>query len=140
MHDLPQSGLLANNLLEKRLSKHGYRQSKLVPGLWRHDTRPIQFALVVDDFKVKYVSEEYANHLKWVLEEHSTLTCDCMGTRYIGITLDWNYMKGRVRLSMPKYAMKALKQFQHIAQKRQYAPYPCVPIQYGAKKQYATQE
>jgi hypothetical protein len=33
MYGLPQSGLLANKLLEKRLSKHGYRQSKLVPGL-----------------------------------------------------------------------------------------------------------
>jgi hypothetical protein len=33
MHGLPQSGLLANELLEKRLNKHGYLQSKLVPGL-----------------------------------------------------------------------------------------------------------
>ena len=48
MYGLPQAGLLANELLEKRLNKHGYRQSKLVPGLWKHDTRPIQFTLVVD--------------------------------------------------------------------------------------------
>ena len=41
---------------------------------------------------------------------------------------------------MPKYVTKALKQFQHIAPKCQYAPYPCVPIQYGTKKQYAMQE
>jgi hypothetical protein len=41
---------------------------------------------------------------------------------------------------MPNYVTKALKQFQHITKKRQYAPYPCIPIQYGAKKQYATQE
>ncbi len=33
MYGLPQSGLLANKFLEKRLNKHGYRQSKLVPGL-----------------------------------------------------------------------------------------------------------
>jgi hypothetical protein len=33
MYGLPQAGLLANKLLEKRLNKHGYRQSKLVPGL-----------------------------------------------------------------------------------------------------------
>ncbi len=32
------------------------------------------------------------------------------------------------------------KQFQHIAGKLQHSPYPSVPIQYGAKKQYATQE
>jgi CheY-like chemotaxis protein len=49
MYSLPQAGLIANKLLEKRLNKHGYRQSKLVPGLWKHDTRPIQFILVVDD-------------------------------------------------------------------------------------------
>jgi hypothetical protein len=34
MYGLPQSGLIANKLLEKRLNEHGYRQSKLVPGLW----------------------------------------------------------------------------------------------------------
>jgi hypothetical protein len=33
MYSLLQSGLLANELLKKRLNKHGYRQSKLVPGL-----------------------------------------------------------------------------------------------------------
>ena len=31
MYGLPQSGLLANELLEKRLNKQGYYQSKLVP-------------------------------------------------------------------------------------------------------------
>ena len=31
MYGLPQAGLLANELLEKRLNRHGYRQSKLVP-------------------------------------------------------------------------------------------------------------
>ena len=70
MYGLPQSGLLANQLLEKRLNRHGYHQSKYVPGLWKHDTRPIQFTLVVDDFGVKYVGEEHARHLKSVLEEH----------------------------------------------------------------------
>ena len=41
---------------------------------------------------------------------------------------------------MPNYVKKALKQFQHIAGKLGPSPYPSVPIQYGAKKQYATQE
>jgi hypothetical protein len=54
MYGLPHSGLLANELLEKRLNQHRYRQSKLVPGLWTHDWRPIAFTLVVDDFGVKY--------------------------------------------------------------------------------------
>jgi hypothetical protein len=41
---------------------------------------------------------------------------------------------------MPNYVKKALKQFQHIADKLQHAPYPSVPIQYRVKKQYAMQE
>ena len=37
MCELPQVGLLDNELLEKRLNENGYRQSKLVPGIWKHD-------------------------------------------------------------------------------------------------------
>jgi len=40
MYGLPQAGLLAQELLEKRLEAHGYRQSKLTPGFWKHDTYP----------------------------------------------------------------------------------------------------
>jgi hypothetical protein len=43
-------------------------------------------------------------------------------------------------LSMPNYIKKALKQFQRIAGTLPQSPYPSVPIQYGAKKQYATAE
>jgi len=41
---------------------------------------------------------------------------------------------------MPGYVKKALKQFQHIkSKKEQHSLYPCARINYGAKKQYATQ-
>ncbi len=93
LYGLPQSGLLANELLEKRLNKHSYQQSKLVPGLWKHDTQPTQFTLVVDDFGVKYKGKEHAQHFKNTLEEHYKLTCNWKGTLYIGITLDWDYNK-----------------------------------------------
>ena len=67
MYGLPHSGLLANKLIEKRLNKCGYYQSKLVLGLWEHEWRPVQFTLVVDDFGVKYVGEEHVLHLKQTL-------------------------------------------------------------------------
>jgi hypothetical protein len=92
MYCLPQSGLLANKLLEKRLNKHGYRQSELVPGLCKHNTQPIQFTLVVDNFGVKYVGEKHANHLKWALDEYYKLTC-CWKKRYQRAPpcdLDWS--------------------------------------------------
>ena len=141
MYGLPQAGILANELLEKRLNEHGYRQSKLVPGLWKHDWRPIQFTLVVDDFGVKYVGKEHALHLRDVLEKQYKVTKDWSGTRYIGITLDWDYNRRQVHISLPGYVSKALKQFQHTMPKRkQHAPFRSERIIYGAKKQYAKQQ
>ena len=76
MYGLPQLGLLANKLREKRLNKHGCHQSKPVPGLWKDNWRPVQFTLVVDDFGVKYVGKEHAMHLKQTLEENYTVTTE----------------------------------------------------------------
>ncbi len=88
MYGLPQAGLLATKLLKKGLNKHGYQQSKLVPGLWKHNTRPIQFTLAVDDFVVKYVGKEHVQHLKNALKEHYKLTCNWTGKWCIRIKLD----------------------------------------------------
>ena len=140
MYGLPQAGLLANEQLEERLNKHGYKQSKLVPGLWRHSTRQIQFTLVVDDFGVKYTHQEDVEHLKAVLEQDYAVTVDWSGKRYIGITLDWDYNRGRVHLSMPNYVKKALKLFGHKIRREQHTPYQCAPVIYGAKVQYAKQK
>jgi hypothetical protein len=82
---------------------------------------------------VKYISKEHGQHLKNALEEHYKLTCDWTGKWYIGITLDWDYNKHQVHLSMPNYVQKALKQFQLKAGKLQHEPYQSAPIQYGAK-------
>ena len=60
MYGLPQAGLLAQEQLIVNLKEHGYYQSKLVPGLWHHQTRPITFTLVVDDFGVKYTNKKDA--------------------------------------------------------------------------------
>ena len=78
MYGLPQSGLLVNELLEKRLNKNGYYQSKYMPGLWKHEWRPVQFTLVVDDFGMKYVGKGHALHLKQTLEKDYTVTTEKM--------------------------------------------------------------
>ena len=141
MYGLPQAGRLANELLEKRLNKYGYYQSKLVPGLWKHKWRPIQFTLVVDDFGVKYEGREHAEHLASVLKKFYSVTEEWKGDRYIGIDLDWDYEKRQVHLSMRDYVKKALKQFNHAAPaKRQDSPFPFTPPKYGVKKQYAQQQ
>jgi hypothetical protein len=53
MYGLKQSGLLANQLLQKRLKPFGYYPARHTPGLWLHNTKPTAFSLVVDDFDVK---------------------------------------------------------------------------------------
>jgi hypothetical protein len=49
MYGLPQAGIIAQELLEERLLKAGYSQSKIMPGYWKHEWQPISFTLVVDD-------------------------------------------------------------------------------------------
>ena len=62
-----------------------------MPGLWKHNTRPIQFTLVVDNFRVKYTQKEDVEHLKFVIEQDYTVTADWTGNQYIGINLNWDY-------------------------------------------------
>jgi hypothetical protein len=62
MYGLPQAGIIAQELLEERLQKAGYTQSKLTPGYWKHEWRPISFTLVVDDFGVKWQRTRHAPH------------------------------------------------------------------------------
>ena len=54
MHGLPQVGKIANDKLKLHLYKFGYEPEPITPGLRRHQTCPLQFSLVVDDFGIKY--------------------------------------------------------------------------------------
>jgi hypothetical protein len=63
MYGLNQAGLLANQSLQTRLAPFRYYPARPSPGLWLHKTWPISFTLVVDDFAVKYVGKQHAEHL-----------------------------------------------------------------------------
>ncbi len=45
MYGLPQSGIITQQLLKECLGKVGYTQSKIIPGLWKHQTRAMSFLL-----------------------------------------------------------------------------------------------
>jgi hypothetical protein len=64
MYGLKQSGLLDNQLLQTPLAPFGYYPARHIPELWLHNTLPISFTLVVDDFAVKYVGKQHAEHLQ----------------------------------------------------------------------------
>ncbi|KAL7474919.1 hypothetical protein ACHAW6_000863 [Cyclotella cf. meneghiniana] len=63
MYGLPLAGSLGHDFLEQCLNEAGYCKSPIVPGPWKHNTCPIQFTLIVDDFGVKYTSQNDVTHL-----------------------------------------------------------------------------
>ena len=76
MYGLPSAGILSQRLLKKQLNKEGYKKSKVTPGFWMHDCRPVSFSLYIDDFSVKYVGKEHANHLMVVLSKMYNISSD----------------------------------------------------------------
>ena len=58
MYGLPQARKLANDKLIKELAVKGFEPTNHTPGLWKHKTRPVKFALVVDNFGIKYTLKE----------------------------------------------------------------------------------
>jgi hypothetical protein len=136
MYGIPQAGRLANNLPVKRLAPHGYRPCEHTHNLWRHDTKPVNFTLVVDDFGIKYVGKENADHLLNALKENYEVTEDWAGKLYCGISLKLDYENKTVDLSMPGYIADALHKFQHKHPERpQHAHYPEHKPHYGSKVQ-----
>jgi hypothetical protein len=110
MYGLKQAGLLANQLLQTRLAPFGYYPARHTPGLWLHNTRPISFTLVVDDFAVKYVGKQHAEHLRNALLQTYELTTDWTATVYSGMTLKWDYKKQDMQHLHARLRFQRLKQ------------------------------
>jgi hypothetical protein len=141
MYGLKQAGLLANQLLQTRLAPFGYYPARHIPGLWLHKTRPITFSLIVDDFAVKYVGKQHADHLRNSLLQSYELTTDWEAKVYSGISLNWDYKNRTCDISMSGYVLNAPRKFQHDAPKHpQRTPSKYVTPVYGAKTQYATKD
>jgi hypothetical protein len=79
MYGLPQAGRLVNDLMMKRLAPHGYHPVRHMHGMWKHDTHPVTFTLVADDFGIKYVGKEHADHLLNALKQDYEVTEDWTG-------------------------------------------------------------
>jgi hypothetical protein len=85
MCGLPQAGLLAQQRLIAHLAQHGYLQTS-TPCLFRHHSNGTVFALVVDDFGIKYTTVAGANHLIATLKLLYDIKIDWTGSTYIGFT------------------------------------------------------
>ena len=108
MYGLPQSGVLSNNLIKERLTEYGYNKVAHTPGLFKHDTRPVWFTLVVYDFGIKYIGQDNSQHLIDALKDFYEVEIYWKGKLYCGITLDWHYDAKYVKILMPNYVHKQL--------------------------------
>jgi hypothetical protein len=138
---LKQAGLLASQLLQTRLAPFGYYPVRHTTGLWLHKTRPVSFSLVVDDFIVKYVGKQHAEHLRNALLKTYELATNWAATVYSVVTLKWDYKNRTCDISMPGYISNVLSKFKHDVPKHsQHKPSRYVMPVYGAKTQYATKD
>ena len=102
------------------------------PGLWRHKTRSTTFTLAVNDFGIKYFSEEDLDHLINALKTHYIISVDPTGAHYYRLHIDWNDEKQYIDISIPGYITKALYKFQYPTPKKpQYVPHAWIPPTYG---------
>jgi hypothetical protein len=108
IYGLPEAGKLAQDKLYSHLSIHGYHLVSGQPGLLKHDTRPILFSLVVDDFGVKYVNRADVIHLMDALKLLYKMTVDWSGEKYLGFTIAHDKVNHTIDLSMPGYIHKLL--------------------------------
>jgi hypothetical protein len=137
MYGLPQAG----ELLQRNPAKDGYLPTQHTHGLWTHDTCPISFLLVVDDFGVKYVGREHAEHLMACIKTNYNISSNWNGGAYCCLALDWDYKNHTVDLSMPGYIKAALHKYQHAAPARpEHAPHTWNPPIYGANTQFVNDE
>ena len=59
IYGLKETGCIAHKLLVKNLGPAGYSPMPYTPDLWRNSTRKTTFTLAVDDFGIKYFSQDY---------------------------------------------------------------------------------
>jgi hypothetical protein len=95
----------------------------------------------VDDFAVKHVGQQHAEHLWSALLQTYELKTDWTAMLYSGMTLKWDYKTRTCDISMPGYVSNFLGKFQHDAPKHpQHTPSRYVTPVYGAKTQYSTKD
>ena len=91
MYGLKQAAKLARDQLIKTLAPFGYHPTTQSHNIWEHTTRRTKFCLCVDDFGIKYFSQEDAEHLLNALKSAYEITVDRQGKCFYSLALDWDY-------------------------------------------------
>jgi hypothetical protein len=135
MCSLPQAGRIANDALVLHLAQNGCHQSTQIRGLFKHETRPISFCPVVDDFGIKCIGKENAEHLIQTPHNKCTVTINWAGKQFCGINLTWDCKIGTVNLDMPKHVDNTLQCFEPSLAKAEHSPHLWIAAHCGKATQ-----
>ena len=106
------------------LFKFGYAPVPCTSALRKHTTRDIPFSLIVNDFGIKSVGKENADHMIKALKKQCTIYMDWTGSLLCGLHIQWDYTASTCDILMPDYLKEALHKFQQPKRPRpQNAPH-----------------
>ena len=92
IYGISEAGYISKKQPQKSLALHVYASFRLTPGLWQHNTCPITFILVVNNFSIKYVGTEHAENFHRILAYHyEKIEQDWTGELFCGITIYFHY-------------------------------------------------
>lgn len=101
IYGLPQAGKIAQDKLVTVLQTGGYTETR-TPGLFRHTQRSTTFVLIVDDFGIKYKTQDDLDHLMATLRKAYTISIDATGSQILGYTIQRDRIARTLTLSMPE--------------------------------------
>jgi len=103
IYRLPQFGWLAYDKLAKHLTIRGFTPTLHPSGLFKQQTTNVTFFLVVDDFGIKFIHQEDAQHLVDHLNKYYKTTVNWNRKLFCDMRLEWDYIDRTVVLDIPNY-------------------------------------
>ena len=109
MQGIQEAVTLLNEQLRRHLATYGNKTKQHDACLQKSESNRMIFALLVDDFGVKYFTKISADHLINVLKvKDEGLEVNQKGEKLCCMRINWHYKKRTFNISMPDYATMLL--------------------------------
>jgi hypothetical protein len=129
-------GFLLTNSYKNNSCPMGIMNASTLPACGSTNGIPLHSPFVVDDFGVKYVGKEHANHLMKCIRANYKLIEDWSDNLYCSVKVKWDYNACTLDISMPGYVQKQLLKYKHVLSPRpQHCPYSPEPTKIGSEAQ-----
>ena len=120
------------------LSSSSYSQIPTNIGMWKHDTKKAKLCPCVDNFEIKYFSDENAHHLLTSLQKYYAVSVDMKVKHFYGFKFDWYSDTVYINIKITNYVSNVLYCFQHTPSSQpKYSPHAHKKIRNGEKHQYS---